>query len=113
MDANNEILRLNFEDFLWLIFVILSFLNIRGDCDDKKYIVNNCVFCKDEANHIFTFTLTVTLIIYFYFFVRNYKRYQMADPRQKEVYLVKVYGSLFLIVGVFCLLYFQKKQIYF
>ena len=45
-DVTKEISRLNFEDFLWCVFIILSFLNILGDYDDKEYLRKRCNFYK-------------------------------------------------------------------
>lgn len=109
-DVTKEIFRLNFEDFLWCIFIILSFFNILGDYDDKEYLRKRCNSYKIEANYIFTFTLAITLFLYLYFFVRNLKKYQAVSDNQKDLYFVKVFGSLLLIVGIICLLYFQKNE---
>ena len=35
MNIDSEIKRLDFEDFLWVVFMILVGLNIYGDYDDK------------------------------------------------------------------------------
>ena len=37
-ELEKEIKRLNFEDLLWLIFALLSFLNIYGDYNDIEYL---------------------------------------------------------------------------
>lgn len=41
MDNKNvfeEIKRLNFEDFLWIVFIFLSITNIYGDYNEKEYL---------------------------------------------------------------------------
>ena len=76
MNMNSEIFRLNFEDFLWSIFIILAVLNIQGDYDEKKYIYSHNEFFRNESNSIFTLTLTITFFIYLYFLVRNYNFYK-------------------------------------
>ena len=106
----SDLARLNFEDFLWLIFGILCFINIYGDYNDKEYLKTKNKIFKDNSNQIFTFTLIVTLLIYIYFFIRNYKAYESVSEEKKQLYTVKVLGSSFLIAGVICLLYFQTKQ---
>lgn len=109
-DTYNEIKRLNFEDFIWTLFVILSITNILGDYNEKEFLKTNDSSFKQEANKIFEITLTVSLLIYIYFFVRNYYAYEKATPKERELYLIKLLGSSLLIAGVVCLLYFQKKQ---
>lgn len=108
MNINSEIFRLNFEDFLWSIFIILAVLNIQGDYDEKKYIYSHNEFFRNESNSIFTLTLTITFFIYLYFLVRNYNFYIQVPSYQKQAYLIRLYGSAFLVAGVCLLLYFQK-----
>ena len=110
MNIDKEIFRLDFENFLWFLFIILSFLNICGDNDDKKYLQSGESYYSREANHIFTFTLAVTFFIYLYFFVRNYKMYEAVSDSRKKLYLIKLLGSSFLIAGTICLWYFQNKE---
>jgi hypothetical protein len=106
---NNEIKRLNIEDFIWIVFAILCIINIIGDYNEKEYIKLNNKYYKNNADKIFTFTLTITLLIYLYFFIRNYYVLEKATDK-KRLYEIKVLGSILLIIGIICLLYFQKKQ---
>lgn len=105
-----EISRLNFEDYLWIIFAILCLANVYGDYNDKEYLITNNNIFKSNSNKIFEFTLIVTLLIYIYFFQRNYKAYVKASDKEKQLFIIKVLGSSFLIAGVICLIYFQTKQ---
>jgi hypothetical protein len=109
---NNEVVselkRLNFEDFLWLIFGGLCIINIYGDYKEKEYLKTNNNYYKNNSNYIFELTLIVTFFIYLYFFIRNYKAYKKSF--NKELYTIKVLGSSFLLAGVICLIYFQTKQ---
>lgn len=107
-DIIKELNRLKFEDFLWLLFAILSFANIGGDHNEVEYLKTNNNTFKSKANHIFETTLTITLLIYIYFFIRNYNAYKKSTD--KELYKTKLFGSSLLIAGILCLLYFQKKQ---
>ena len=71
MNADFEIKRLKFEDFIWLVFGILCFINIKGDYDERLYIKNKDQKIKKEANSIFETTLTITFLIYLYFFYKK------------------------------------------
>lgn len=106
----DEIARLKFEDYLWIIFAILCFINIYGDYNEKEYLKTNNNIFKNNSNKIFEFTLIITLLIYIYFFVRNYKAYQKASEKEKKLYIIKILGSCFLIAGVICLIYFQTTE---
>lgn len=106
----NEIKRLNFEDLLWVIFIILSILNIVSNNNQKEYVVSKNQYYEDRANNISMFVLTVLLFVYLYFFTRNYRMYKnkMSNATRKD--FVKVMGSIFFIIGTLCLLYFQVNS---
>lgn len=111
MDSiHSEIDRLNFENILWIIFIVLSILNIIGDNYEKKYVSFNDIYYKREANKIFEFTLIVTFFIYLYFLYRNYNSMNNVSDDMRGIYEIKFLGSIFLIIGILCLLYFQEKQ---
>lgn len=106
----SELKRLNFEDMLWIIFIFLSFCNIVGNHFEKKYLHSNAFQDKHMANEVFLFALTVTFFIYIYFFIRNYHSFKNSSPKERFTYTIKVLGSIFLIIGVLCLIYFQKHN---
>ena len=111
----NEIRRLNFEDLLWIIFIVTSILNIIGNDYQKRYVVSNNENYENKANdiyenmasNIYVFILIIVLFIYLYFFNRNYKMYESKMGSATRVDLIKVMGSVFFIIGTLCLLYFQ------
>ena len=107
---NEEINRLEFENILWLIFAIVCLLNIVGDYEEEMYIKNNDYNYKNKANKVFELTLSVTFLIYVYFAIRNYNALNKASDEMKSLYEIKLLGSIFLIAGVVCLLYFQFNQ---
>lgn len=72
----SEIRRLNFEDLLWIIFIVTSILNIIGNDYQKRYVVSNNENYENMANNIYVFILIIVLFIYLYFFNRNYKMYE-------------------------------------
>lgn len=49
---SNDILRLNFENFIWIVFITICVLNINADNDEKKFINTNNSVYKTEANNI-------------------------------------------------------------
>ena len=108
-NREDEIRRLNFEDIIWIVFIILSILNIVGNDNQKKYVVSNKQYYEDRANNISIFVLTILFIIYLYFFYRNYNMYNDKD-NPSDVDRIKVIGSFLFIVGTVCLLYFQVNS---
>lgn len=107
---NEEINRLNFENFIWIVFASLCLLNIRGDNLEMESIEENNDSFHNEANKVFEFTLSITFLIYIYFFLRNYRALKKAPKRKKRLYEIKTLGSLLLIAGIICLIYFQRQD---
>lgn len=106
----NELNRLKFEDFICVVIIILSVININGDHNEIDYLITGDNKYKNKANHVFEFTLIVSFFIYLYFVARNYKAYKKTEPENKKLYLIKVFGSALLLAGVICLIYFQVNQ---
>ncbi|MCH5166519.1 MAG: hypothetical protein J1F35_01375 [Erysipelotrichales bacterium] len=106
----SELKRLKFEDFICVVVIILSIININGDYCEKEYILTKDNIYKSKANKIFEFTLIVTFFIYIYFIARNYYFYKKTTPENKKLYLIKLFGSSLLLAGIICLIYFQVNQ---
>lgn len=109
-DTVKEIKRLKFEEFLWIIFAIISLLNVYGDKIEEKYVITDQKIYQNQSNKIFEITLMVTLLIYIYFFIRNYKALEKASYCEKRLYEIKLFGSSLLIAGILLLIYFQTHQ---
>ena len=105
----NEIERLNFEDMLWIIFIILSIANIVGNNYQKRYVSSDIQEYEDCANNISIKVLSILIFIYLYFFFRNYNMYSNKDNPSLED-LIKVIGSFLFVLGTLCLLYFQVNS---
>ena len=105
----SEINRLNFEDILWVVFIILSILNIVSNNLQKEYVISEEQFYENKANNISIKVLSTLVFIYLYFFIRNYNMYNNKD-NSTDTDLVKVIGSLLFLIGAICLLYFQVNS---
>lgn len=110
MNKIEEINRLNLEDYIFITFIVLAILNIYGDNLLKKYIKENKEIYQQKANEIFLIVIIITILIYIYFFYRNYKIFKNADYNKKHITSIKLLGSFLLLVGGFCLLYFQLEE---
>jgi len=102
-----ELKRLDFENFLWIVFIFLAVLNIIGDLSDQEYIKTKDAYYQSMANKIFEFTLIISFIIYIYYFIRNYAFYEKATDKEKEKLFIKLLGSVFILIGAICFIYFQ------
>lgn len=106
----SELNRLKFEDFICVVIIILSVININGDHNEIDYLITGNKTYKNKANHVFEFTLIVSFFIYLYFLARNYKAYKKTAKENKKLYLIKTFGSSLLLAGIICLIYFQTNQ---
>lgn len=108
----NELKRLNFEDFIWILFIVLSILDIVADNYQKRYIISNKKEFEQKANKLYTFVVFISFFIYLYFFYRNYKVYKKTSyyDKSKNILEIKLIGSIFFLIGVLCLIYFQLNN---
>lgn len=104
----NDYKRLNFENILWIIFIIGALINIKGNNLLKKYLITEDERYKIKSSDLFLFSICLTFLIYIYFFVRNYNQYLKTE--KKELYLKKLLGSAFLIAAALLLIYFQIEE---
>lgn len=102
----DEIERLNFEDLLWALFIILSIANIVSNNYQKRYVITDVEKYENCANSISIKVLSVLIFVYLYFFFRNYSMYNNKHNPSEEDF-VKVFGSFLFVLGTLCLLYFQ------
>lgn len=111
MNEQNEMInRLTFENYIWIIYIFIAIANIVGDELIKDSMVENDKKKDKLAKDIFTITLIITVIIYLYFFSRNYKDYQ--SHKNSKAYEFRFIGSVLMISGILCFLYFQIKTSY-
>ncbi len=92
------------EDFIWITFIIIGLFSIYGDKLLKESIICNQKNKEEKARSIFLITITITLVIYFYFLKRNYNDYLKHNCN--EVYKIRLLGSIFVIAGTICFIYF-------
>ena len=83
---NNDLERLDFENIIWIIFIVLAILNISGDNLLKDFIVTNDKSEESYANKIFLFVLVISLFIYIYFFIRNYNAFEKVSDNEKNLF---------------------------
>ena len=112
MDYDYALKELYIDEWIWIIFIVLSLLNIFGDelkKDDVRLGSNNNDYL---SRRIFTFTVFVSLIVYIYIANRNYRNLKIVvcqgmDTRLHELRLL---GSILVVVGVLLFLYFQLNS---
>lgn len=96
-------MELNIEDYVFIILIIAIIINIYGnDCKRKGL--------KIKAHNLYMLALFITLIIYVYFLYNNYKLFKESNALNKKNSFIKLFGSIFLLVGLCCLIYFENND---
>lgn len=105
MNEQDELIRrLSFENFIWIVFIVISALDIYGDELIKASVRENKPEEKNKAENLFLFVSLVSILVYIYFFYRNYTDYKKHPNKNYEI---RLFGSILILVGTLCLLYFQ------
>src|SRR5699024_2609202 len=103
-DTYDMIRRLNFENIIWIIFIVISILDIYGDELIKKQLINNDKISGEKAKKLFLGISIVSIVIYLYFLARNYNDYKKYKNKN---YKIRLIASILVFVGTIMLLYFQ------
>ena len=109
-ERERQLSRLRREDYLWIFYGSIILCNLFGNYYEKEYLNKQSEEDRIKYNSIFEIILILTFFIYIYLFVRNYHNYQRADATKKDVYLIRVLGAIFLIIGILCFIYYQDEQ---
>lgn len=104
MDNSEQIVkRLSFENIIWVIFIIVSIIDIYGDELLKKSITNNNKELSYKADNLFLFVSLISILVYIYFLVRNYYDYK---DNKSTIYEIRLIGSILVLAGTLLLFYF-------
>lgn len=103
-EIESTIKRLNFENFIWVVLIIASALDIYGDEQLKKSLLYNDHKAEERATNLFLGLAVVSFLVYIYFLFRNYSDYKKYKNKSYEVRFI---GSILVLCGTICFLYFQ------
>jgi len=107
MNEETEIInRLSFENYIWVIYILIAIGNIVGDELIKSSIIEHNQKKDSLAKNLFTISLVITIAIYIYFLDRNYTDY---EKHHNTAYEIRLLGSILTFLGILCFLYFQIK----
>lgn len=100
------------DEWIWVVFIILSVLNISGDEIEKHWCYYHEKRDKEIAKKIFTFTVFVSFLIYLYLAYKNYNKYKSACNEQQDTSLFKsrLFASILVVVASSIFLYAQCKD---
>ncbi|MDO5393082.1 MAG: hypothetical protein Q4F33_00630 [Mycoplasmatota bacterium] len=103
-DQEETIRRLNFENWIWVTFIVVSALDIYGDELIKKSITENDKEAQTKSENLFIFLSLFSILVYIYFLYRNYSDYKKYH---NELYKIRLIASGIILLGSILLLYFQ------
>lgn len=111
MKENNELKEVIINEWIWVVFLILSLLNIYGDELEKKTLKENEKH-NEKARKLFLVTASVALIIYLYFVITSYNKLQKAKNEKKNTQLreINFLGQSLIFIGACLLIYFNIKN---
>lgn len=96
--------RLNFENIIWLTFIVVSALDIYGDELIKKSVRENDTNSQRKSENLFLFVSLISILVYIYFLYRNYSDYKKYE---NKLYGIRLLASCLILVGTLLLFYFQ------
>lgn len=100
------------DEWIWIVFIILSILNISGDEIEKKFCYNHNQNDKTKAKKIFKFTVFISFLIYSYIAYKNYNKYKKTKYSNQDNPLIsmRLFASILIVVASAILLYTQLKD---
>ena len=99
----NELKNFTKSDIASIVFIMASALNIIASDKEKEYLFSRDIKDKAIAYNIYILVLLILLILYIYFIDINYKAYKNNQDNS----LIRLYGSIFFLIGGLCFLYFR------
>lgn len=89
------------DEWIWVVFIILSALNISGDELEKKYCYYHIDKEKVRAKNIFTLTVFVSFLIYNYLAYKNCNKYKRAKLTNQDTSLIstRCIASILVVIA--------------
>lgn len=107
---NSIEVNLDIEKIIYVVFIIISVMGIIGTNYEEKFIETGDSFYHEKGCTIFKITIVIALIIYLYYLKKNYEIYNEASSKEKNLIRIRLFGSIFFVVGAICLVYFRFKD---
>ena len=102
--------KLDIENFIWIIYIILILLSIYSNKYEKKYYLNNDIKAKENYRKLNIFIFSTALIIYLYFFEDSIKNIKNKNKNSKGMFnelnfiansLILISGCIYLYIAIF------------
>ena len=102
---NQKEKELTIDEWIWIIFIILSIMNILGDELEKKFYHERDISSKNLSKSIFFF-------IYIYLSYRQYQVIQTNKQNNKNTTIceTRFFASILVVIASFLYLYCQLND---
>jgi len=108
MNRNERLKKLEIEDFIWYICIILILLSIYGNTIERDYFLTNNEKSKKEYLTLQTIIFSIAVIIYLYYFydsLTDYQKLNSFDSQKKKTLTTAnlLSSALILLAGIILL----------
>lgn len=102
--------KLDIENFIWIIYIILILLSIYSNKYEKEYYLSNDIKAKENYRKLNIFIFSTALIIYLYFFEDSIKNIKTQNNNSKDTFnelnfiansLILISGCIYLYIAIF------------
>ena len=109
-DKSDILKKLDTENFIWIIYIILILLSIYSNKYEKEYYLNNDIKAKENYRKLNIFIFFIALIIYLYFFEDSIKNIKTQNNNSKDMFnelnfiansLILISGCIYLYIAIF------------
>ena len=109
-DKSDILKKLDIENFIWIIYIILILLSIYSNKYEKEYYLNNNLKAKENYRKLNIFIFSTALIIYLYFFEDSIKNIKTKNNNSKDMFnnlnfiansLILISGCIYLYIAIF------------
>ena len=107
---NSELVNLDIEKIIYIVFIIISIMGIIGTNYEEKFLTTRNTTYHKKGSTIFKITIVIALLIYLYYLKRNYEIFSSSSEEDKKLIRIRLFGSIFFVVGALCLVYFRFKD---
>ena len=105
----DRIYELKIDEWVWVLFIFLSLLNIIGDECEKNYCIYKTIMKKNISKDIFIFTIFSSLVIYIYLEKKRLDKLLYSRKLNNNTFLweLRCFGGLLVIIATVLFLYCQ------
>ena len=109
MNIDSKLKEIRYEDYIWIIYIIIIFMSWYNNGLERKYFLYNNILAKEKYRKVLIIIFTILLLVYIYFFkssldsIHNLKDNDSIN--KKKLTELAGIASLFILVSGVIFLY--------